>query len=264
MQKIKVVLNYQGTRDLTELKIFSRGLNRQVIKWLNSGDPELVKEIKSQENMKPFTISHLSKDKKFYSFIITLLNKNLEKVITQGMEKSESEDIDLNYEKFELLGYEKVLSTTSEDLKKLSEDHSLSSEFEIEFISETCFSQKNSEGKRINTVYSEPDITKIFDSILAKWNLFMEDNISKDFFAEIIPNCLEIVKSSVNSNNIVLGYDNKNKMGIEGFRGVVKFKFLTKNLEKRRFIALLASYSEWCGVGKKTAFGMGQTKVRFL
>ena len=143
MKRIKVILNYKGNKELKDLKVFSRGINRQIIKWLEYSDKNILKSIKDEKKLRPFTISYLFSDKKYYSFYLNILDDNLEKLIIKGMEELESEIIDLNYEKFELLGYETIKSSSLDDLKKISFEKALSKEFEIKFLSETCFSQKN-------------------------------------------------------------------------------------------------------------------------
>jgi CRISPR/Cas system endoribonuclease Cas6 (RAMP superfamily) len=95
-----------------------------------------------------------------------------------------------------------------------------------------------------------PDIVKYFRSVLRKYNLF--ENKSVDFgefetiFRQMLPEKYSLNGSSFNKSGSILP-------GLTGFTELP----LPREQANAELIARMAKYAEYCGLGAKTAMGMG-------
>lgn len=262
MQKYKIILKAQDKIDDT--KILSRGLNKQVVGWFVKGNNNVIEIIKSENQIKPVTIDFLRLQKEgFYEFELNIAQDNniLEKALIKGLDEAE-ENFELNYKKFTLVGYKKEETLSINELFEKSLD--MYHEIEIKFVTETSFVRKSIGTETSLGEYPFPDPIKLFESIVSKWNTFSDVKVDKNLVLEYINSNFFIKKSKVNAHTFSLGFSKNNHTYVTGFTGSLVLSKKTKDINISKTISFLAKYGEWCGVGKKTFFGLGKIKVDFL
>jgi CRISPR-associated endoribonuclease Cas6 len=263
MQKYKISLKTEEDLSNTDLRIFSRGLNRQVIQWLSKGNKDLLDEMKSKADLRPFNISFLKTKDNSYYFFVTILDEKLKfsEALINGIDKSDDEIIDLDYRKFSLVGYEKIFEINTALFVEKAEKFDDKKIITFTFVSPTTFIRKTVNNEEGLGEYPFPDPTRIFDSVIHRWNKFAISNFDIEEIITTVNKYIYIQDLEIKAENFSLGISNSKNMNITGFTGKITLQVKTKNLTLKRLIFLLALYAEWCGVGKKTAFGLGQVRT---
>lgn len=104
-----------------------------------------------------------------------------------------------------------------------------------------------------------PEAFRIYRYLLRQWNQF------STFEAMDNDSLLEPLESGVfiRDYNLRMGIYGLEGIKIRGFRGQVVMQF-KRNEELQRVLALLSYYSQFTGLGIKTALGMGGVKCEVI
>ncbi|SUP43051.1 CRISPR system precrRNA processing endoribonuclease RAMP protein Cas6 [Veillonella criceti] len=136
------------------------------------------------------------------------------------------------------------------DLFKICQIDKKFKEVKFEFLSPVSF--------RVDTFdYPMPLPQLIFKSLLIKWNMNTTDNILDKELIESIASSMPPVFWKGRTQRVFYGRDR----GVNGFIGNISFAIGHLSLEEQRLICLLASFAEFCGVGRLTAQGLGETRI---
>lgn len=115
----------------------------------------------------------------------------------------------------------------------------------IIFLTPTSF-------KREGNYVVMPELYLIFQSLLSRWNYFSPKNklLEQDLEIELAKSCFI---SSYDLHSQVFSLENSK---IIGFKGNMHIRFRTNEM-MRRILGMLLFYSQYAGIGIKTALGMG-------
>lgn len=122
------------------------------------------------------------------------------------------------------------------------------SEIRVAFVSPTSFRQNNRQ-----LLFPLPE--NAFDSWLRRWNAFAPVKLpdeTRAFAAEAV---------AVNRYNLRTAKISGEGGWELGFSGACSYRILTADPYWLRVLHTLAAFSFFCGTGRKTAQGMGQTRV---
>lgn len=269
MWKYRVFLESENIVDLsqTDLRIFSRGLHRIVINWFNTQDTELTSKIKEDNTLRPFNLSFLryDKDKNLYFFEICIineklgLNKLLEVAISNSLERKEI--IDLNYSRFNVNSWGLLIEKSYFELIEIATKKKDFKPIKIDFISETCFVKKYQHKSKATFPLPDPEL--FFESVVNRWNTFSLSKFSIDEVMEYVKENVFISQVNIKSDSFCIGFAKEKPIFLTGFKGSIIIEQISKDPSWDSIIKTLALYSSWSSVGKKTAFGLGQTRVNF-
>lgn len=201
-----------------------------------------------KDGVRPYTQSIINKDSKIYWQITTLNEKAHSEIMDRLMDASIKEvylkhnrmNVALGRKHYEEMSYqefvEQYLNTEESDIA-------------VQFITPTSFKK---EGK----YYNLPDTRLIYSSIINKFNVFSGDgfNDSRNLVTELIKNT---VISSYNLNSSVFRLEGTT---VPSFEGSIEYR-LPSDRRLKSIASMLLHYSEYCGIGTKTAIGMGATIV---
>lgn len=262
MQKYKIILKTE--EKIEDTKLLSRGVNKQVVNWFSKGNYEIMNQIKTENQIKPISIDFLHSEKTgIFELELNIAQDNLllEKALTKGLDESD-EVFELNYKKFSLVGYKKEDNILIKDL--FEKTNELYQEIEINFLTETSFVRRGLNSEECLGEYPFPDPAKIFESIISKFNTFYDIKVDKIKVLEDLNKYFFIKEAKVNANTFSLGFSKNKHTYITGFVGNLVLAKKTKDINISKTIAFLAKYGEWCGVGKKTFFGLGKISVNLI
>lgn len=252
-----------------DLRIFSRGLHRMLINWFDSQNHQFTEEIKSSNSLRPFSVSFLRKDTEsrlFYTDIsITDEKGPLGKYLKDALELStnKNEEIDLNYQKFKIKSSKLLIQKTYFELLEIARQKKDLNKIKIDFLSETIFNYKLKDQPK-SLVYCLPDRELIFDSLINRWNSFCISRFDPDELKEFVLKNLQIIETNIRTDYFSLGYADKKPIRTQGFKGSIILENISKDEAWDNIVKGLLLYGSWSGVGKKTAFGMGQIKIGFF
>jgi CRISPR-associated endoribonuclease Cas6 len=121
----------------------------------------------------------------------------------------------------------------------------------MKFITPTTI---KTEGRYLH--YPREDL--ILFSLLKKWDSFSDDIklFDKDLYETISSSLL--VSSIINLKSQFINVD---KGKVSGFVGQVNFKIKAKTRQINQLINLLLEFSNYSGIGIKTAIGMGRVET---
>ncbi|WP_302442440.1 CRISPR system precrRNA processing endoribonuclease RAMP protein Cas6 [Colibacter massiliensis] len=101
-----------------------------------------------------------------------------------------------------------------------------------------------------------PELSSILRSILQKWNAFTTaETIEATDMVQVLGNEAFIAGYELSMHPFALEHTR-----VTAFRGTLKI-FFKRNQMMRRILGLLFFYSQFCGIGIKTALGMGGVAV---
>lgn len=104
-----------------------------------------------------------------------------------------------------------------------------------------------------------PEFFRIYRYLLRRWNQFSTIGLlDTDFLLEALETGVFI-----QDYNLRMGIYGLEGVKIRGFRGQVILQF-KRNVELQRVLALLSYYSQFTGLGIKTALGMGGVKCEVI
>ncbi|MFN8578248.1 MAG: CRISPR system precrRNA processing endoribonuclease RAMP protein Cas6 [Candidatus Sericytochromatia bacterium] len=270
MWKYRIFLEAQSDINLshTDLRIFARGLHRTVINWFNIQDTELTSKIKENNTLRPFNISFLrfDNDKKLYFFEICIINEKLglNKLLEDSISNSvkDEEIIDLNYSKFKVNSWNLLISKNYFELIEIVSKKKDFKPIKIDFISETCFVKKYQHNSKATFPLPDPEL--FFESVVNRWNTFSLSKFSIDEVIEYVKQNVFISHVNIKSDTFCIGYAKERPIFITGFKGSIILEQVLKDPSWDSILKTLSLYSSWSSVGKKSAFGLGQTRVNLF
>ncbi len=237
-----------------------RALHSQVMNWLSLGDSQLANSIHSSQTM-PFSLSALQGFRRKsgtrsgdpFCFRIALLNGDLIHPLLAGLEAWGNAAISLANCPFVLReiysmpeSHPEVSTADYYLLAKASRAaDDLTLQFlTLQFLTPTSFKQEQS-------IQPFPLPECVFGSLLRRWNAFAPEDLH-------FP--------SIAWQGLIAAFDIKThalkmKGGAEiGTVGWVRYRF--PDPEQAKIATTLAHFASFAGVGRKTAMGMGQTRLK--
>ncbi len=231
-----------------------RALHAQVMHWLNLGDPELVNAIHSNQES-PLSISGLigyrrkvgtKPDDNFY-FRIALLNGNLIDPLLSGLEQWGTKPLSLGERPFVIRSIDSLPGTHpwvgSSDYALLAKTPKISGDITLNFLSPTSFKQSQN-----TQPFPLPEL--VFGNLLRRWNAFAPENLH---FPEVAWHGLT---SAYELKTHALKMEGGSEIGAQGS---VRYRF--PDPDQAKIASILAHFAFFAGVGRKTAMGMGQTRL---
>lgn len=228
-----------------------RVLHANLLRWFAAVDSQLAAEIHDRPVRKPFTVAGLepTPGRKGWRWRVTLLDDDLLSSVVQ-VARSQAW-LDLNGASIPILwGEAEVASPTYGDLL----DHACDDMYLcMAFVSPTTFRAGN-----LDAPLPEPGAA--FHSWLSHWNDFAPPN------RHISTALLDVVRECVAIAEIRDLHTERHDLGRSspvGFVGQVTYvitRARTLNQADVWRLNALAQYAEFCGTGRKTTQGMGQTR----
>jgi len=214
-----------------------RAIHAQFFQWLAIAAPTLTEQL-HQQNQLPFTLSLSSGSHP--KLQISLLQKEILAPLLLGLSKDLGAEIQLAKIACHIGHSINIVQTNQ--FKQLAQT-APQEVIELRFLSPTSFKQ----GQDVQP-FPLPEM--VFSSLHRRWNTFA-------------PNKLQLPK--VDWQSLVAMYELKTKTfrmegGAEiGAVGWVRYRF--PDPEQARIATILAHFAFFSGVGRKTAMGMGQTRL---
>lgn len=226
-----------------------RALHANLLKWFDAADAELAKALHERPVRKPFTISALKKSQDGeWCWRVTLLEDDLFDALWTGVQAIG--EIDLSGRKWPVrwpdahvirLGYDHLLDKVR-----------VADTITVQFLSATAFRTGN-----LDSPLPEP--SSVFQSWLSHWNDFApaHQRIGTGVL-DVVHACVGILRHQIRTEQHDLGYER-----VVGFVGEVIYEIQDANRLRQsavRQLNVLADYARFCGTGRKTTHGMGQTQ----
>jgi CRISPR-associated endoribonuclease Cas6 len=226
-----------------------RALYSNLLKWMDAAYPGLGDVIHDRPVRKPFTISALTQDRDGqWRWRVTLLEDDLFEPLWAGVQAVG--EIDLNGRTWPVRWPDARIVRRSYEflLTSVQPTESIS----LKFLSPTTFRQGD-----LDLPLPEP--MAVFRSWLSQWNEFAPSHRHID--TEI----LDVVYASVavSAHRLRTEWHDLGYSQIVGFVGEVTFDILDARRLNQAVVwqlNALADYAEFCGTGRKTTHGMGQTR----
>jgi len=98
----------------------------------------------------------------------------------------------------------------------------------------------------------------VFGSYLQKWNRFSPISLP-DETREYVERCVSLGRYELRTRWV--SFEASDRGGHVGFVGEVSFRSRKPDPYWARLLQLLAAYSFWCGTGRRTSMGLGQTRL---
>jgi CRISPR-associated endoribonuclease Cas6 len=220
-------------------------LHANFFRWLEAGDPALARAIDAAEGVKPFTVSPLFMAREWASFRVTLLQDGLLDLLEHGIRVRPEVNI---------LG--QCLPIMIEGLSAIVAEYgsllaNAAREAQITLLFRTPMSFR-SEGMD----YPLPDPELVFDSYRRRWNAFAPADLA------IADDWLDWLRRSVAVSRFELRSEPMRfPDGLQiGCTGKVQFSVIGAGEHALDVLNCLADYAFFCGTGRKTTQGMGQTQ----
>jgi CRISPR-associated endoribonuclease Cas6 len=232
-------------------------LHANFFRWLEESHPDsgptLARSLDSAQGLKPFTVSPLYIEREWASFRITLLQDALFDPLRAGMEKRPY--VNVLGEEMSIAGPRSVVATTYPLLAQTPPVDE--SGVVLRFRTPASF-------RRQEMDYPLPDPVLVFDSYRRRWNSFAHEELQID------ERWLEWVKTAVTISRFDLRTEPKRfPDGLQiGCTGRIQFGLSRRAAREQTqgygrdgsaVLAQLAEYAFYCGTGRKTTQGMGQT-----
>jgi CRISPR-associated endoribonuclease Cas6 len=226
-----------------------RTLHANLLSWIDAADPEVARAIHERPVRKPFTISGLTQDRGGeWHWRVTLLEDEFFDALWTGVQAVGA--IDLNGRTWPVRWPDALI--TRQSYEHLIKNVRPANRLEVEFVSSTTFRQGD-----LDLPLPEPE--PVFRSWLSHWNDFApaRHRMSTDLL-EVVHACVAISGHRLHTERHDLGHSQ-----IVGFVGQVTYDIIdARRLDQAPVWQLhaLADYAEFCGTGRKTTYGMGQTR----
>lgn len=233
-----------------------RAIHAQVLDWFKLGNSEVAEAIHHNQKS-PLSLSGLlGRQRKTgikvgdgFCFRISLLDGSLIDPLLSGLEQWGSEPLCLGKFPFVIRSIDTLPGTHrwvgSSEYSIIAKTPKASDDLTLNFLSPTSFKLKEGQG-----IQPFPLPEAVFGSLQRRWNAFAPE---------------ELQLPAINWRGLVSAYELKTKTirmesGIEiGAEGWVRYLF--PDPEQARIATILAHFAFFAGVGRKTAMGMGQTRL---
>jgi CRISPR-associated endoribonuclease Cas6 len=227
-----------------------RILYANLLTWVDAASPELAQALHDRPARKPFTVSALRARKAGgWRWRVTLLEDDLWAPLREGGTRVGA--LDLNGTKVPVAWHEVRVVHRSYDA--LLTELKPRSYLRMAFVSPTTFRQGS-----LDLPLPEP--STIFQSWLSRWNDFSPDHV------RLPASLLDTVYKHVGVVAIDHLHTQQHDLGYSRPVGFVGRVTLVITHADRYYQAdawqlnALADYAEFCGTGRKTPYGMGQTR----
>lgn len=248
---IKLVASKSGSLPAN----LNRAAHAQVMTWISQTDAELGDYIHNTQDA-PLSVSDLIGDRDskqakagdVFILRIGILQGDLLTPLLQGIEKNESQKVEIAQLPFSIKGVYAMPGSHpfvgTAQYSALAKMPRTDQEIVLDFLSPTSFKQEQ-------YIQPFPLPHNVFGSLLKRWNTFAPEDFA---FPKI------------EWKGLVAAYESKSKViqmkgGPQiGSVGWVRYQF--PNVEQAHVANVLAHFAYFAGVGRKTAQGMGQTRLR--
>jgi CRISPR-associated endoribonuclease Cas6 len=228
-----------------------RALHANLLGWMNAADSNLAAAVHDRPVRKPFTVSPLARGRgNDWSWRVTLLQDDLWEPLWTGVQAVGA--LDLNGRTWPVRWLDAHIAHRSYQL--LLTNIRPAEYIRVAFCSPTTFS-----AGKLDLPLPEPGA--VFHSWLSRWNDFAPPD------RRISTSLMDTVRSHVAIAAIRDLRTERHDLGrgrsCVGFVGEVTF-VITKARRLNQALVwqlnALADYAEFCGTGRKTTYGMGQTR----
>ena len=217
-----------------------RAIHAQCLHWLSRADPDLAESLHNAE-LFPITLVMKPGSSRTQMFLrIGLLQRYLLAPLLWGMSQDMGADVAWTGIVCRLGKWIEIKqSTTFEVLTQVPTQRMI----ELEFLSPTSF-------KQCQKVQPFPLPDLVFSSLLRRWNALAPDGLQFPVVE------WQGLTSAYELKTVAL----KMKAGAEiGAKGWIQYEF--SDPEQAKIATILAHFAGFAGVGRKTAMGMGQTRL---
>lgn len=226
-----------------------RALYANLLGWMEAAYPGLGDVVHDRPVRKPFTISGLTQDRRGeWHWRVTLLEDDLFDALWAGVQAVGA--IDLNGRTWPVRWPDALI--TRQSYEHLIKNVRPTKALKMKFLSPTTFRQRD-----LDLPLPEPE--PVFQSWLSHWNDFApaRHRMSTDLL-DVCRACVAISAHRLHTEWHDLGHSQ-----IVGFLGKVTYDIMdARRLDQALVwqLNVLADYAQYCGTGRKTTFGMGQTR----
>jgi len=226
-----------------------RALYANLLRWIGEADLDLVATLHDRPVRKPFTLSAMEQARDGnWRWRVTLLQDDLWEPLWAGVRAVGV--LDLNGHIWPVRWPDAQVIHRSYEFLLTGVQHT--DRIEVRFLSPTTFRASD-----LDCPLPEPGA--VFQSWLSRWNDFAPPH------RRISTELLDIVRTNVaiSSHRLWTEQHDLGRGRLVGFVGEVTFA-ITKARQLNQALVwqlnALADYAEFCGTGRKTAHGMGQTR----
>lgn len=226
-----------------------RALYANLMKWFDAADAEVAEALHERPVRKPFTISALRQNRDGeWRWRVTLLQDDLFDALWTGVQAKGV--INLSGRTWPVRWPNATITRRS--YEHLATKARPADEITVRFLSSTTF-----RAGEMDLPLPEP--SAVFQSWLSHWNDFAPAHrrISTGLL-DVVHACVAISAHRLHTQRHDLGYSQ-----IVGFVGELTFDILDARRLNQAIVwqlNALADYAEFCGTGRKTTHGMGQTR----
>jgi len=234
-----------------------RALNAMVYHWLDAADKRIVEFVHDRAvKLKPFTVSPLVRLREGeYVFRATLLEDEYGAFVSDGIEHALREmprggySVRVGQEILRVAEAPRVWHTSYAELKDNAR-HDL--EIALEFLSPTSFHVNGMD-------YALPEPRRVFESYLKRWNEFSGWVLEPaEALLDWVTQNVALAFFEIHSAEQV--YREYKHIGCVGGVTYCVQKNGWGDADKVHWLNVLAEYATFCGTGRKTTQGMGQTR----
>ena len=228
-----------------------RGLYANLLRWVDAADPALAAALHDRPVRKPFTISAIRRDRRSddWRWRVTLLEDGLWDALWAGVQTVAAIDVDGRAWPVRWPDARVTHRSYTDLLTGIRPETRMA----MRFVSPTTFRAGD-----LDVPLPEPGA--VFQSWLSRWNDFAPPD------RRISTELMDVVRERVAISRIHKMKTKVHDLGrgkIGGFVGRVDFVVTrARQLNQAHVWQLnaLADYAEFCGTGRKTPQGMGQTR----
>jgi CRISPR-associated endoribonuclease Cas6 len=217
----------------------NRAIHGMCLQWFANTDLELANQL-HQAAASPFTTSAWFKNRQQLQVKITVLQAELLTALLWGLCPSLGQELTITDVPCQLSSHLHIIASSS--YQKLSQLE-VKDAVELEFLTPTSFKQDQ-------FIQPFPLPHLVFGGLLRRWNQFVPEQLRFE---------------RIEWSGLVAEYELKThafrmKTDEIGAQGWVRYRFLDP--EQASVAIPLAHFATFAGVGRKTALGMGQTRLR--
>ena len=240
-------------------------LRNNVYRWFELADPDLANQLHAQPD-KPFKVSTLARDRNGAAFRVTLLDDNLYDALSQGLtaeasQHAQSGDSAQPSVKLHERSYGinvDAIHVLGDTYSALAQQSDTREQVILNFLTPTAFEVDQ-------RALLLPNPRNVFESYFNRWNQFAPPDVRIDE-AWLAWAASAIVVSRLKIETQSMRFEEHTQLGFVGQVG-----FLVKPSPKAlplsaettqaylRTFNTLAHFAFFCGTGRKTTQGMGQT-----
>jgi len=234
-----------------------RALNGMVYHWLEAADKQIVNYVHNATvRLKPFTVAPLVKvNENAYAFRVTLLEDEYGAFVSEGIAEAMAQEQRGGYSiriENEILAVTDAIRVTHcgyEEIQRSAQPHD---KIGLEFITPTSFHVQGLD-------YPFPEPRRVFEGYARRWNEFSGWVIEPlDGLLEWIDQNLAVQEFEMRSEHH--SYEKHFHIGAVGWIKYRVRKEARNDREMIRWLNCLADFALFCGTGRKTTQGMGQTR----